>query len=1040
MLDPACGSMHFGLYAFDLFERIYEETWQLETESGAEAFVREGDLKLLRQTYESFEDYKTDIPRLIIEHNIHGVDIDPRAVQIAGLSLWQRAQRAWQQQGIKPQQRPVVRKSNVVCAEPMPGEKALLQEFASSLNPPVLGQLLETIFDKMELAGDAGSLLQIEEEIQSSIHEARDQWQARSGANSVGDMFQAELDDATPQKKLGFDLSGVDDESFWDGAEQLILKALSEYADKAESNADQKRLFAEDAAKGFAFIDLCRRRFDVVLMNPPFGDASKVSSKYLEKAYPASKPDLLAAFIERGLDLIEQGLIGAITARTSFFLISLSQWRQNILENARPEVFADLGFGVMDDALVDAAAYCFNKEKNLETDERKCIFFRLLDSKDKPASLYGSLMAVHQLLPNRSVFYPELDSINAIPEKPLAYWASPHLLEKFKTEPSYIDSKTERDSKCGLGTLDDFRFLRLRWEVLDPTRWVTYVSGGSYSPYIEDLPLVTNWKDNGKEVKTFVESKVGSASRKVQAESYYFMPGFTFPRRTRGFPPKLMPKGCIFSTAGQAGFCSEEDLPWIIPMMSSIIIGYLISLSQGSSGKGGGSSPQFEVGLVKRVPWIEPSEAQKDLLIQGFFNICNKKIEIQSLLETSEWFSWHGDGNNDLNLKKQTESLNQKVDALRREIRLQRDIINALVSNIYGLPDDGWRELAEELTDEIADSRFSDFLKDVSIDSIVIDEKYLAEKEISFSIGDFFGRLFSLNVAEIGHENYLDNRGDVFLDGFSKHLDGKAGKAIAEVEDLLTFIESRFEEKFLSEVEVAIQSTSISKYLLSAGGFFDKHLKLYSAGRRQAPVYWPLQTPSGSYTLWIYYHRLNKESLYVSVNDFVEPKLKAIDEKLRLLRDKPGRNSQEEKELSQLVDMEIELKDFRDELLSIAKFWKPNFDDGVQITAAPLWKLFQHKAWQKKLKVTWESLEKGYYDWAHLACSIWPERVIRKYHQDRSLAISHNIEDIFWHEVEVPVMRGKKATGETKLEWQPKALSDAELNALIQAKIKEMNA
>ena len=180
------------------------------------------------------------MPRLIIEHNIHGVDIDPRAVQIAGLSLWQRAQRAWQQQGIKPQQRPVVRKSNIVCAEPMPGEKALLQEFSSSLNPPVLGQLLEAIFDKMELAGEAGTLLKIEEEIQSSIHEARDQWQARSGSNSVSDMFQAELDQATPQKKLGFDLSGVDDESFWDGAEQLILDALSNYADKAESNADQK--------------------------------------------------------------------------------------------------------------------------------------------------------------------------------------------------------------------------------------------------------------------------------------------------------------------------------------------------------------------------------------------------------------------------------------------------------------------------------------------------------------------------------------------------------------------------------------------------------------------------------------------------------------------------------------------------------------------------------------------------------------------------------------------------------------------------------
>ena len=310
MLDPACGSMHFGLYAFDLFERIYEEAWQLEAELGAEAFYREGALKPLQENFDSFDDYKTQIPRLIIEHNIHGVDIDPRAVQIAGLSLWQRAQCAWQQQGIKPQQRPLVRTSNIVCAEPMPGEKTLLQEFTSSLNPPVLGQLLEAIFDKMELAGEAGTLLKIEEEIQSSIHAARDQWQARSGAYSIGDMFQAELDDATSQRKLGFNLSGVDDKSFWGGAEQLILNTLKSYAVSAESNADQKRLFAEDAAKGFAFIDLCRKQFDVLLMNPPFGMPSKVVDAYIKTRY-FTGGDVISQFFERIADLItKEGLAG----------------------------------------------------------------------------------------------------------------------------------------------------------------------------------------------------------------------------------------------------------------------------------------------------------------------------------------------------------------------------------------------------------------------------------------------------------------------------------------------------------------------------------------------------------------------------------------------------------------------------------------------------------------------------------------------------------------------------------------------------------
>ncbi|MEN8716383.1 MAG: SAM-dependent methyltransferase, partial [Verrucomicrobiales bacterium] len=83
LLDPACGSMHFGLYAFDLFEAIYEEAWD------------KGLCPALQEAYPEKADYLRDVPRLIIEHNIHGVDIDPRAVQIAGLSLWLRAQKTW---------------------------------------------------------------------------------------------------------------------------------------------------------------------------------------------------------------------------------------------------------------------------------------------------------------------------------------------------------------------------------------------------------------------------------------------------------------------------------------------------------------------------------------------------------------------------------------------------------------------------------------------------------------------------------------------------------------------------------------------------------------------------------------------------------------------------------------------------------------------------------------------------------------------------------------------------------------------------------
>jgi hypothetical protein len=361
MLDPACGSMHFGLYAFDLYEKIYDEAWELEDQIGAASFDRSQDLQPLCKTYTTKGDFLRDVPRLIIEHNIHGIDIDPRAVQISGLSLWLRAQKSWQIQELKPHQRPQIDRSNTVCAEPMPGEKELLQEFTASLQPRVLGQLVERIFDRMQLAGEAGSLLKIDAEIQEAVEQAREAFSSELLHRKEIEGYL--ISDVAPKRQPTlFDFADLPDRThFWDRAEQEILKALNAYAEQAEgTQATQKRLFAQDVAKGFAFIDLCRMRFDLALMNPPFGEASTASKASLATAYPRTKNDVYAAFVERGLSLLKpRGLLGAITSRTEFFLSSFQKWREEILlQEAHPTVFADLGYGVLDTAMVETAAYC----------------------------------------------------------------------------------------------------------------------------------------------------------------------------------------------------------------------------------------------------------------------------------------------------------------------------------------------------------------------------------------------------------------------------------------------------------------------------------------------------------------------------------------------------------------------------------------------------------------------------------------------------------------------------------------------------------
>ncbi len=217
-------------------------------------------------------------------------------------------------------------------------------------------------------------------------------------------------------------------------------------------------------------------------------------------------------------------------------------------------------------------------------------------------------------------------------------------------------------------------------------------------------------------------------------------------------------------------------------------------------------------------------------------------------------------------------------------------------------------------------------------------------------------------------------------------------------------------------------------------GLFAEHLKSHTKSKRQAPIYWPLSTSSGNFTLWLYYHRLTDQTLFTAVNNFVDPKLKQVNEELKGLRATNDHAKADETELERLAILSSELQDFRDGLLRIAKFWKPNLNDGVQLTAAPLWQFFHLKKWRDSLKKTWEELEEGLYDWAHLALSIWPERAVRTAHTDRSIAIAHGLEEHLWHEVAVRKST-KSGRVSTKIEWQPRELSEKELDAIV-AKVK----
>ena len=1042
MLDPACGSMHFGLYAFDLFERIYAEAWELEDEEKCTQFNRSEGLLPLRETYaSSYADFLRDVPRLIIEHNIHGIEIDPRAVQIAGLSLWLRAQKSWQTQGVKSQARPQIRRSNIACAEPMPGEAAFLEEFIAqhlSGDPErqFLAGLVRKVFDSMTLAGEAGSLLKIEEEIADEVAKAKRQWLDRPAPK------QRFLFAAAPkleQKEL--DLTrGITDESFWGEAEGRIYDALRSYSEQAENGGGfQRRLFADDAARGFAFIDLCRKRYDVVLMNPPFGLGTTAHFVALKPDYPDGYVDLCASFVLRGRSLCD-GRLGAITSRAFLIAKKLERFRANTILPSL-SVLLDLGYPVMDGAMVQSAAYVLDVSRNGARH-----FFDAIDQKELPNKADGLDAICAMRIECHRRHYVARSQMFALPRCKVLY-NLPNVAISLFTSARKLGSSVLL-AKLGMKSFRDFRFLRLRSEV-DPRQigesrlWEPLSKGGPLAFFYSDLPLLIKWNQTGREIAEVNRLVNGQTAQARQASIYYRRPGGTYSRRCKDFGVRVLPAGCIIGEKGPAILPVESAHPlFIIGLLNSAIVNALVNLQA--------NAKQYDSGIVERLPAVDFSAEQVDHIRAIALAVTQSLREAASFIEGDSLFAVHPTASSIAAIRNE---IVQTKDSGQASVAGARHAINEVVDIAYKIDSASLADAiqglgADDSDDDPVDADDSD--DDVGeMDSQINNEGVVAAL-LSYILGCDFGRwdlrfttgeqiapkppdpFAPLPVCPPGmlqnaqglpltqeDQARLQAAGswqypiDIPWNGLLVDDPGHPLDIEARVQQVLKIIWPDRCEAIEHEACEMLGVKTLREYFRKPALFFADHLKRYSKSRRQAPIYWPLATTSGSYTLWVYYHRFTDQTLYTAVNDFVEPKLKQVATEAARLRPKTGRTSADEKELEQLTDLEQELKEFRDELLRLAQFWKPNLNDGVQITAAPLWKLFRLSAWQKKLKETWQKLEAGEYDWAHLAHSIWPDRVAEKCKTDKSLAIAHNLEHLY---VELPKPAKKRATRKKKVE------------------------
>ena len=353
LLDPACGTMHFGQYAFGLFHQMYLDEIRHAGEPGWPTEPSISEPKL--------------IPAAIIEKNLFGIDIDARAIQIASLSLLLTAKEAAVRNGHSPLD-VRLRKANLVVANAVNIGEDQLRDLVGRLgarlgSPSLQGALFKTIWENLQNVGELGSLIQVRE----SVTRVLDEWVDRQAKDKGITRIRAPRD--TGQLALETIVTELERDQrtqmelerrvLEEEADQIRQELLTGLEAVARSETDPaQRLFAEDTARGLKLLELLSRHYDVVVMNPPYGSFVPKVKEFINSAYKLTKNNIYSVFIDRGTQLVlPEGYVGALVSSTFVNLKDFEKLRTEILLKRNPMILMlDLGYGILDDATVEAAA------------------------------------------------------------------------------------------------------------------------------------------------------------------------------------------------------------------------------------------------------------------------------------------------------------------------------------------------------------------------------------------------------------------------------------------------------------------------------------------------------------------------------------------------------------------------------------------------------------------------------------------------------------------------------------------------------------
>ena len=869
VLDPACGSGHFLVYAFDLLYQMY-----LEDEP---------------------ETSPSEVNALILENNLFGIDIDLRSVQLAALSLYLKAKT--RSRSLK------IRGMNLVCADVRIADSEQRLEFLKRFeDDPALQHIFARLFEELEYTYEIGSLLKVRVPFEHLFQE-RVSEKGRQARLSLPLTGQAKFGGKGLTGQTKFALSRPPGSS--EGSltivipkertiEEMLNELRSFERESIEAQDMGRLLFATEAEKSVGLLSLLSQKYDVVLMNPPYGDMPPRTKEYLKRHYPKTHSNYYAAFMEQTVDLVTtDGYLGALTSRTFMFLKTL-RWLRTILlrKMAIPLTILDLGTGLLEGAICEWAASIIQKGFAINNN-RKIMFFRLTHLRGEENKRYAFetvLQAIKSGKGHPLLFEVSLIDLDQVPGTPFTYWASSSLRALFKHHPPLDRDVVKEpqkqkiaDVKVGLQTSDIERFSRRFWEV-DQSKigenldWAPFAKEAGYTNFYSTFDAVVRWKNSGTEIKSFVKSY-------VRNEDFYFKEGLTWTRKpgsVKYIATRVLPKGSIFTVSNQAYF-PKYDLWSLLSLMVSRLAYFLLSLIA--------SQHNWEISTIASLPVAE--------------RILNKTIlgdrahEAYAILR--EWDT--GNEVSPLFIKPHLLRVLKPFDSSELPENAHPYVGNFGWTNwpilkkmrkIYGSPKMSLRELAILCLkrQQMLENRLKEIQKEINDDVYHI---YGVSKEDRDLIECELG-LIQNDRKEKEEENQTINE-DQIIERIKYTLSYYVKLAIESDEDGIVPLDEMFPDNLTNRVRQCIaedfgadQVDRIEQELYQLLGetlkewlaqeCFDFHVSLY----KNRPIYWQLvsyrfghgRSPPGAFSCFVHYHRLTRVETISKIRAFYLERVKEV--------------------------------------------------------------------------------------------------------------------------------------------------------------------